>query len=104
MPMIDLAEPLRATLHDFGQDAVVNGGPATLRVILDTAVADELTGGMIDHTGPVAVAAQNEVRATGLVQGDRLIVGDVDYLVLAIHADSLGGMIIRLGVAPIAGA
>jgi hypothetical protein len=98
--MIDLAEPLRAALEDFGQDALIAGRDGVLRVILNPAAGDELTGGMIEHSGPVAVADQAEALALGLIQGDRLTIGGTGYQVQAIHADGMGGMILRLSVRP----
>ena len=98
--MIDLTEPLRAILVDFGQDALINSGPETLRLMLHPVAADDLSGGMIDHSGPAAIAVKADVEKLGVSLADFVTVDGAAYIVLAMNHDGLGGMIMRLGAKP----
>lgn len=104
--MIDPTEPLRAALDDFGVDAVINYGPATLRVIADLADSTVIrggSGGEMERQGPTALALLADVVAADLVSGnngDLLTIDGVEYALLAVDPDGQGGAALFLEAAP----
>lgn len=86
--------------HETGVQPLINGVQSSVWVIpmLDRS-ASLTSGDLIDHVGPYAIAAQVDVDALDLVfgnDGDTLTIGGIDYTVLAIDPDGLGGVVLSL--------
>lgn len=99
--MIDPGETLCCLLDDFGVEAVVNGGPASLRVDWYPHGSAQYDGDALTRTGPYAVALAADVAALELVSGntgDTLTIAGTAYTLLAIDPDGLGGVVLSLGV------
>jgi hypothetical protein len=98
--MITGSDVITAALTDFGEVATVNGGPASLQVVFDSDSQGRLSGDGVEHAGPIGLASMAEVVTVGLMagnDGDVLTIGGVDYTVLAIDPDGLGGATLLLG-------
>lgn len=97
--MIDTAETLSCALADFGVDASIDGGPSLLRCMDLEIVRDSFDGNQVRHSGPSTVALASDIASRDIAAGNNgtvLTIDGIDYTVLAMEPDGLGGVLLIL--------